>query len=70
MPARAHDPRVLAGRNEREPADRALSAHLVGVQQVDRDRLPLLDRADDLGKDRLIRVAQRALPQADVAPGM
>src|SRR5436189_2673290 len=61
------DPAVaLLARREPEPADRALAALVVAVEDLDCERLPLLDRAPRVVELRRRRVAERALPEADV----
>src|SRR5205085_1450339 len=63
------EPAVLADRRHPEPADRALPADLVAVEQVDAERPPLGARGGDPAKDVIVRLAQGALPHTHVARG-
>jgi hypothetical protein len=56
-------------RGEHEAADHALTALEVPVEDVDADALRRLDRATGSAVAVARRVAERALPEADVAGG-
>jgi hypothetical protein len=71
VPADIADPAdrvvVLIGRKQREAGDRRLATHLVGVEELERDRLAPLDRARDIAVKRIVGVPKRPLPQPHIA---
>lgn len=66
VPGHADQPRIRGG-IEAKAGDRALEADLVAVEQLDRDQLTRVDRLCGRGAQRVLGVAQRSLPHADVA---
>ena len=68
MPVQAGEPRVT-GREETEPRDRSLPSDLIGVEEFHVDPLTVFDRVQDMDAARIIRIAERSLPHADVTGG-
>ena len=51
------EPHVLAAGEQREAGDRALTAFVVAVEQVDRDALAGVDGVTRLGEERVVGVS-------------
>ena len=69
MPDRGTEPSVVAARREDEQRDRALSALVVGVEQLDTEHSRCLHGLYQGCVLRIIRVPDRRLPEADVFDG-
>src|SRR5258705_11692255 len=63
------EPAIVARRRHPEPADRALPADLIGVEQVDGERSPLGPSGGKLAGVAIVRVPHGALPQTHVTRG-
>src|SRR5581483_9048582 len=61
------EPRAVVARDQREARDRALAQLVVAVEHVDHEPLARLDRTARICEALLRRVAERALPEADLA---
>src|SRR4051812_16109359 len=66
VPVQGHrrQPRVLADGADAEAGDRALTALVVAVEQVDAERLAVRDGVAGDEEQRILDVADRALPEA------
>src|SRR5580693_5971015 len=60
-------PGVLPAWPHQEPADHALAALVIPVEQVDGQRLPARDRLRGGVVRGIVRITERALPEAGVA---
>jgi hypothetical protein len=68
VPRRCCEPPLIAGKQS-EAADRALSADLVGVEQIQREAAPLRGCGRERSVERIGGIAHGGLPDADVAAG-
>ena len=69
MPGDAGHPASVLARPEAEAADDALTAFVVAVEDVDGESLASFDRLSRREELRVVRIAEDALPEADVARG-
>jgi len=60
-------PAVVAGRKDSEPTDGPLSAFLTSIQEIDGERLTFDKEAHEVLAQRVVRIADRALPVSGAA---
>src|ERR1700682_975302 len=66
MTTHRHDPAAVVAWDEAEEADRALSALVIAVEQLDDEPAPCLNSISCGRELRARRVAERSLPEAEI----